>query len=141
MTSKNRAGFSLVEILTALTILAFAMTGIGRIMMTLSQRNSIMDLRSKRTYAMTQQESRFLTMSLDTLAVFPTTAKTFWAGDLQYTRRLSITNTGNNRWTVKITIVPTGLHGANYNYSDTLAKDSVSFDRSKPMRDALCTGC
>src|SRR5579864_3975475 len=127
---RGREGFSLVEILVALTMLAFAMTGIGRIMMVLDQRNSVLDLRSKRNFALMQQQTKFITMNYDTLttdsAAFRA-QKTLWAGDLQYYRRVSISSIGNDQYSIKVVIIPSGLHGSNYNYNDTLQKDSVIF--------------
>lgn len=128
----NRRGFSLVEIIVALTLIAFAMTALGKLAVVLSQRGRVTDLRGKRALALQRQVNKFLTLNYDTLKTFPTTTKTDTAGDFVYTRQLSITANGASEYTVKIVLVPA---------SDTTQKDSVSFERTKPASSVLCTGC
>lgn len=130
----NRSGFSLIEIIVSLTLLAVAMTALGKLAVILDQDNSTVDLRARRNFALMREENKFLAMRYDTLtsASFSTAQKTLYAGGLGYYRRITLTSDGNNRYTVKIVIVP---------LSDTTKKDSVTFDRSKTVSDVLCTGC
>lgn len=127
-----RAGFSLIEVVIAMTILAIVLMSLAKLSTIITVRGRSNDLVAKRTAALQLESNKFGAMRYDSLATFSTADKTFDLDGFSYTRKLSITSPGSNRKTIKIVIVPT---------SSTSAKDSITFDRTKPSSSALCTTC
>lgn len=127
-----RAGFSLIEVVIAMTILAIVLMSLAKLSTVVAVRGRGNDLVAMRTAALERESNKFGAIRFDSLATFPTTAKTFTFGNFAYTRNLTLTKVSTTRYTVKIVIIPT---------NNTAATDSIIFDRTKPASSALCTGC
>jgi prepilin-type N-terminal cleavage/methylation domain-containing protein len=130
---RKRSGLSLIEVLVAVMILSITMTFVGHISTGLAQSNRRNDVIAKRTFAMQQQANIIgaLPFASLTTTVLPAT-KNFTLGNFNYTRRVTITTSGNTSVgqvaTIAITIVPQTTYA-----SDTLMKESMTMLRSSPM--------
>jgi prepilin-type N-terminal cleavage/methylation domain len=129
--ARRRKGFTLAEVIVAMTLLSVVLLSLARMSMVVSVRGRTNAISAKRTFVMIEEANKFGAMPYATLAAFPTTNTTVTAGDFTYTRRLAITEV-SNRLTVKIAIVPS---------ADATMVDSVWVYRSKPAQSPLCTGC
>jgi prepilin-type N-terminal cleavage/methylation domain-containing protein len=128
----RRGGFSLIEIMIAMTMLAIIMLSLAKLSIVVSSRGRSNSIVSKRTAVLQREFNKLGAMPYATLLTFSTTNLTTTAGDFTYTRRLTRTTSGTNRLTMKIVIVPA---------TDTTKKDSLSFDRVQSLTSSLCTGC
>jgi prepilin-type N-terminal cleavage/methylation domain-containing protein len=129
--ARPRRGFTLAEIIVAMTLLSIVLLSMARMSVVVSKRGRTNAISAKRTFAMIEEANKFGAMPYDTLNLFSTANATLTAGDFTYTRRLARTTTGT-RITLKIAIVPS---------ADTTMVDSVWVYRSKPAQSPLCTGC
>jgi prepilin-type N-terminal cleavage/methylation domain-containing protein len=141
--SRLRQGFSLTEVMMAMTLLSIVLLSMARMSMVVSARGRANDIVAKRNAVLIQQANKYGAMPYDSLitvhAGFPSpgtaqsasASATFTAGDFKFTRRIAVTTSGVNR-TLRIQIVPT---------LDTTKKDSVMVYRSKPAGSPLCVGC
>ena len=130
---RKRQGFSLVEVMVAMTLLAIVMMSLAKMSVTVATIGRTNDLVAKRTAALQMEANKLGAMPFDSLATFSTTTKTFTKGTFSYSRRLVITPLGTSRDSIKIVVIPT---------ANTAKKDSVTIIRSKPLTNALCTsGC
>lgn len=129
--ARHRRGFTLAEVIVAMTFLSIVLLSMARMSMVVSQRGRTNGISAKRTFVMIEEANKFGAMPYDTLAAFSISNVTKTAGDFTYTRRLARTVT-SNRITLKIAIVPR---------ADTTMVDSVWVNRSKPAQSPLCTGC
>lgn len=127
----RRRGFSLAEVIVAMTLLSVVLLSLARMSMVVSMRGRSNAIAAKRTFVMIEEANKFGAMPYATLAAFSTSNTTVTAGDFTYTRRLAIT-TVSNRITLKIAIVPS---------ADPTMVDSVWVYKSKPAESPLCTGC
>lgn len=128
---RQRRGFTLAEVIVAMTFLSIVLLSMARMSMVVSKRGRTNGISAKRTFVMIEEANKFGAMPYDTLAAFSTSNVTRTAGDFTYTRRLARTIL-SNRITLKIAIVPR---------ADTTMVDSVWVNRSKPAQSPLCTGC
>ena len=130
---RKRSGLSLIEVLVAVMILSITMTFVGHISAGLTQSNRRNDIIAKRTFAMQQQANIIgaLPFASLTTTVLPAT-KNFTLGDFTYTRRVTITTSGNTSIgqtaNLTITIVPQTSYA-----SDTLLKETMTMLRSSPL--------
>ena len=130
---RRRSGFSLLEVVIAMTILSLALMGIGRFSATLHIRSRGNDLVAKRAAALQLEANKFAAVPYSTLSTWSTTDKTFTRGDFTYTRKLSISTASSTRYTIKVIVVPS---------TDATRKDSVMIDRTlPPTASPLCVGC
>lgn len=128
-----RSGFSLIEVMVAMTILAIVLMSLAKLSTLVSVRGRSNELVTKRAAALQLETNKFGAMRYDSLGTFNTADKTFSLDGFSYTRKLTITTVSTTRKTVKIVIVPT---------SSSSSKDSITFDRTKPSSGSLCTsGC
>lgn len=127
-----RGGFSLVEVIVAMTILALVLMSLAKLSTVVAVRGRGNDLVAMRTAAIERESNKFGAIRFDSLATFDVTPKTFTFGKFAYLRTLSLTKISTTRYTVKVVITPV---------KNTAAKDSIIFDRTKPAASALCTGC
>ena len=127
-----RRGFSLVEVLVALTLLSLVLMSMAKMAFTIAAAGRYNDVVAKRTAVLVQEANKFNAMPFDSLATVVTTAKTFTMGDFKFTRSLTITTNSTTRKTIKIVITP---------YYYTTKKDSVFVTRTKPAGSPLCTSC
>lgn len=128
----HRSGFSLIEVMVAMTILAIVLMSLAKLSTVVAVRGRGNDVVAKRMAVLQMEANKFGAMRFDSLATFPTTTKSFTVSGFSYTRRLTITSPSSNRRTIKIVIVPA---------TKPTATDSIIFDRTKPGAGALCSGC
>lgn len=128
-----RPGFSLIEIIVAMTLLAVVLLSLSGMAAKAAVRAETNDLMTKRTAALQLEASKLGAMPFTTLAALSTASASYTLDGFTYTRRLTRT-AGTNRYTIKVVIVPA---------LDTTKKDSVIFDRANPPSSTpLCTsGC
>jgi prepilin-type N-terminal cleavage/methylation domain-containing protein len=130
---RRRRGFSLIEVMVAMTLLSIVMMSLAKISVSVATRARMNDLVAKRNAALQLESNKFVTVPFDSLRNWSTTTKTFTRGDFSYTRRLTITQVTAMRYTVKVVVTPT---------KNTAKKDSVMLDRTKPPTGSpLCVGC
>jgi prepilin-type N-terminal cleavage/methylation domain-containing protein len=130
---RARAGFSLLEVMVAMTMLSIILMSLAKISTVISVRSRSNDLVAKRSAILTLEANKFGAMPFDSLRLFSTTDVTRTLGGFSYTRTLTRVNNSSTRSTLKIVITPTT--------SPTL-KDSVMLDRTKPSTTTpLCTNC
>jgi prepilin-type N-terminal cleavage/methylation domain-containing protein len=131
--TQPRKGFSLIEVMVAMTLLAIVLMSLAKMSLMVSMRGRSNDLFAKRTAVLQLESNKLGAVPYATLSTWPTTTATLTLGDFTYKRRMAIANTGSNRYTIKILIIP---------MKDTTKKDSVMLDRTLPAtRTPLCTGC
>jgi prepilin-type N-terminal cleavage/methylation domain-containing protein len=131
--TKSPKGFSLIEVMVAMTMLAIVLMSLAKMSLMVSLRGRDNDLFAKRTAVLQLEANKLGAIPYATLASWPTTTTTLTLGGFAYTRRMAIANTGTNRYSIKVIIVPT---------SDTTKKDSVTLDRTKPATNTpLCLTC
>jgi prepilin-type N-terminal cleavage/methylation domain-containing protein len=131
--TQNRKGFSLIEVIVAMTLLAIVLMSLARMSLTVAVRGRGNDLFAKRTAVLQLESNKLGAVPYATLSTWPTTSQTLTLGDFTYRRRMAIANTSTNRYSIKIIVMP---------MSDTTKKDSVTLDRTLPAtRTPLCTGC
>jgi prepilin-type N-terminal cleavage/methylation domain-containing protein len=129
---RARRGFSLVEVLVALTLLSLVLMSMAKMAFTIAAAGRLNDTVAKRTAVLTQEANKFNAMSFDSLATVSTASKTYTMGDFKFTRTLTITTNSSTRKTIKIVITP---------FYNTTKKDSVFVIRTKPAGSPLCTTC
>jgi len=128
---RRRAGFSLVEVIIALTMLAIAMMLLARMSYVVSQIGRTNDLVSKRNAALAQEAGRFGVMSFTDIAKQSSGNTLMLVGDFTFTRKLTITATTTSRYTIKIVVAP---------QTKEFKADSVTFSRTRPaLGSPLCT--
>jgi prepilin-type N-terminal cleavage/methylation domain-containing protein len=131
--SGARKGFSLIEIMVSLTILAVVLSSVAKLAGIVAVRGRDADAYAKRSAALQLEANKFGSMPFSTLKTWSTADKSFTISGFSYTRKLTITAPSSNRYTIKIVIVPT---------SSSIGRDSVFVDRtSPPSSTVLCTGC
>jgi prepilin-type N-terminal cleavage/methylation domain-containing protein len=131
--TRQRRGFSLIEVMVAMTLLSIVMMSLAKISVSIATRARLNDLVAKRNAALQLESNKFVTVPFDSLRNWSTTTKTFTRGNFAYTRRLTITAVNSMRYTVKIVVTPS---------ANSAKKDSVIIDRTKPpMGSPLCVGC
>lgn len=109
----RRAGFSLIEIIVAMTLIGIAFSSIMALQVKVRTRQSRLTEQSARNAILLQEINRVESMRYDTLATMLVN-DTLSTGTFQYIRRFARTTgatptgTQQHPWTeVKITIVPT----------------------------------
>lgn len=129
----NRRGFSLIEVMVAMTLLAIVMLSLAKMSVTVATIGRTNDIIAKRNAVLQMEANKLGAVPFDSLATFSTTTKSFTQGTFGYTRRLVIQTAGTSRDSIKIVVTPT---------ANTAKKDSVFIIRSKPLSSVLCTtGC
>ena len=129
----SRRGFSLIEVMVAMTILSIVLLSVAQTATAVATRGRRSDLIAKRSAALQLESNKFLAVPFANLATWPTADKTLSHGSFSYTRKLRITQASATRYTISVVVIPT---------SDSTKKDSLSFDRvMSTMGSPLCTGC
>lgn len=129
---RARRGFSLIEILVAMTLLSIVLMSLARITFTVASRGRTNDIVAKRNAVLVQEANKFNAMSFANLAGFTATNVTLTSGDFKYNRAVTITYNTSTRATIKIVITPS---------LDATKKDSVFVHRVNPPGSPLCVGC
>jgi prepilin-type N-terminal cleavage/methylation domain-containing protein len=130
--SRPRRGFSLTEVLMAMTLLSVVLLSLAKMSFTLSQRSRWNDQRAKRNAVLMQEANKFGAMPYANLAGFSEADKSVTTGDFSYTRRLDIEPVGTTGYKIKIVVAPA---------RDATQTDSVFVYRTKPAGSPLCVGC
>jgi prepilin-type N-terminal cleavage/methylation domain-containing protein len=131
--TKSRKGFSLIEVMVAMTMLAIVLMSLAKMSLVVAVRGRGNDLFAKRTAVLQLEANKLGAIPYSTLASWSTTTTTLTLGDFTYKRRMAIANTGTNRYSIKVIIIP---------MSDTTKQDSVTLDRTKPATNTpLCLTC
>ena len=129
----SRKGFSLIEVMVAMTVLSIVMMSLAKIGVAVAVKGRTNDLVAKRNAALQLEANKLGTVPFANLGTWSTTTKTFTNGGFSYTRRTTISSMNMYRYAVKVVVVPT---------LDPSKKDSVMFDRTKPPANTvLCTTC
>ena len=129
---RGRKGFSLIEVMVAMTMLSLVMLQLAKVTMALSLRNRTSDLVAKRIASLQLEANKFGAVPYSRLASWSTADQTLTRGNFTYTRRLTITTMSSTRYTIKIVVVPS---------ADSTKKDSVMIDRTKPPGSICASGC
>jgi prepilin-type N-terminal cleavage/methylation domain-containing protein len=130
---KNRQGFSLIEVMVAMTIFGVVMLGMAQMGAAVAVKGRTNDLVAKRNAALQMEANKFGAVPFDSLKNWSIADKTRSLGSFTYTRRLVITQTSSTRYTVKVVVTPA---------LDPSKKDSLMVERSLPPTGSpLCVGC
>ena len=121
---RQRRGISMVEVLVAMTLLAFVLGSLGLLAAKTAGRARALDANSARTFVLMQQSNRFSVLPYDSIPSYAPKTDTVTAGRFQYLRKVSYTNstTGSEYRTVKVLLIP---------LADQTKKDSLLFQRAK----------
>jgi len=133
---RPRRGFSLIEVIVAMTLLSGVFISLGGMMIKLSQRSHVSDIIAKRTAALTQEANRFNALPYDSLYNDKVSMadKVLTMGDFKFTRKLTLTKSSANRISISIKLVPYVSTYSSYT-------DSVVVYRTKAAGSPLCVGC
>jgi prepilin-type N-terminal cleavage/methylation domain-containing protein len=129
---RRRSGFSLTEVLVAMTLLSIILMGLARVTFSMATAGRSNDVVAKRNAVLVQEANKFNAMPFDSLATVSTSDRTYTFGDFKFTRRIGITTNSTAHKTIKIVITP---------FYATTKKDSVFVTRTKPAGSPLCVGC
>jgi prepilin-type N-terminal cleavage/methylation domain-containing protein len=131
--TQTRKGFSLIEVMIAMTLLAIVLMSLAKMSLMVGMRGRGNDMVAKRTAVLQLEANKLGAIPYSSLSTWSTSPTTLMLGDFAYTRRMAIANTGTNRYSIKLIVMPS---------SDTMRKDSVTLDRTKPATNTpLCIGC
>lgn len=134
--NRARKGFSLIEIMVALTMLSLVLMSLAKLATLAAVRGRSNDSYAKRTAALNLESNKFSAMRFANIGTFSTADKTFTLNGFSYTRQLSITTVSSTQYTIKIVVVPTATTVG------VVGKDSVIITRtSPPSSTPLCTTC
>src|SRR3954469_21373751 len=133
---RKRGGFSLVEVLVALTMLSIILMSLARVTFQMAASSRTNDIVAKRTAALIEEANKYSAMQYGLLASSSATTLTF--GDFRFQRTVTVTPRSGytTQSTVKILIVPY-IAGV----LTTAKKDSVVLYRTNPPGSPLCTSC
>lgn len=129
---RPRRGFSLAELLVAMTLLSIVLMSLAKITFTIAARGRTNDINAKRNAVLIQEANKFNAMVYDSIGKISTADKVLTMGDFKFTRQIKVDTTSATRRTIRIYIIPA---------LDATRKDSVSVHRSMPAGSPLCVGC
>ena len=128
-----RKGFSLIEVMVAMTILVIVLLSLAKISIAIGVRSRGNDIVAKRSAALQAEANKFGAVPYSTLATWPTATTTDTLGTFSFGKRLSITSAGPSRYSIKVVVIPV---------ADPTKKDSIMLDRALPPTSSpLCKGC
>jgi prepilin-type N-terminal cleavage/methylation domain-containing protein len=124
---RARRGVSLIEIIVAMTLLAFVIGALSVLSAKSARRGPELDIGSARTFVLMQQANRFLVLPYDSLATYinpQPKIDTVISGRFQYQRLVSYvqSSTGSEYKTVKVVLSP---------LTKLTQRDSLIFVRAK----------
>jgi prepilin-type N-terminal cleavage/methylation domain-containing protein len=132
----NRGGFSFIEIMVAMTLLATVLGSLGVLSAKVSERSRRAAVLAQRNYIVVQQLNRYNALPYDSLKLYALASKSdtipsavstirFLRRDTVY--RVTSGSSDTNRIEVKITIMPLSTVRR-----DTILKDSIILRRRNP---------
>ncbi len=124
-------GFSLIEIMVAMTILAVTLAGFAGLTFQYLRRVRTLDARVAQFAQVTEHAQRLQVLPWDSLAS-RAGCTTVTTGVLPHTRCVVLTDVNTGRKLVRVIITPANT---------AIKPDTVRFHRVKPFYDALCQGC
>ncbi len=124
-------GFSLIEIIVALTILSITLAGFAGLTFQYLRRVRTLDARVMQFALMGEQAQRLTVLPFDSLDS-RAGCTTFTGGTLPRTRCITVTTINSGRKQVQVVITPTDA---------ALKPDTIVFHRIRPPYNALCLGC
>ena len=128
---RSARGFSLIEIMVAMTILVITLAGFAGLTAQYMRRVRTLDSKVAQLALVAEQTQRLIVLPYDSLASRAgCTAVT--GGTLAHTRCVTVTDVNSARKQVTMIITPTNT---------AIRPDTVSFHRVKPPINALCSGC
>jgi prepilin-type N-terminal cleavage/methylation domain-containing protein len=136
MKIRIKKGFSLIEVMVALTLLSIILMSLARVTFQMAASGRTNDTVAKRNATLIEEANKFNALPFDSLATVVTTTKDLTYGDFKFQRRLTITTVTSAYKTIKIVITPY-IAGV----LTTAKKDSVFISRTKPAGSPLCTTC
>jgi prepilin-type N-terminal cleavage/methylation domain-containing protein len=122
MSTSRREGFTLIEVLVSITILAVGIIALGTLMVRSSKAADVASKASYRTAIMAKRVSYYDALPFDQL-VAGTACTTSSTAPLPYQQCTTITTISAKVMQVKIKITPTGV--------TSVPADSIMFERSK----------
>jgi prepilin-type N-terminal cleavage/methylation domain-containing protein len=129
----TRGGFSLVEIIIAMAMLTIVMILLASMSLSVGRRATLNDLNTKRNLALSQQANRISVMPFAEVAALSSGTTQLLLGGFSFNRRLTVTQSATNRYTIRIVIAP---------ITTEFRADSVTIDRTRPASGTpLCTTC
>jgi prepilin-type N-terminal cleavage/methylation domain-containing protein len=125
---RAREGFSLIEIIVAMTILVFVLGALSVLTTRTVRRSRDLDVASARTFVLMQQSNRFSALPYDSIPSYAPRIDTIVAGRYSYRRSLTYTQgtTGSEYRTLKVMLVPLFVSAATQQ-----KPDSLLFQRAK----------
>jgi type II secretory pathway pseudopilin PulG len=123
-TRRERRGISLIEVIVAMTLLAFVLGSLGLLAAKTAGRARALDANSARTFVLTQQANRFSVLPYDSIPIYAPKLDTVVAGRFQFVRRVSYTNASTGREYRRVTVLLIPL-------ADRKKPDSLVFERAK----------
>ena len=126
-------GFSLVEVIVAMALIAIVMTLLATLAIAVGRRGRVNELTTKRNLVLSQQLSRFQVMSVLDIDSVASGTTQMLVGDFTFNRRLDISTPASGRYSIKIVVEP--LDGE-------FSPDSVTIERTRMASGSpLCTIC
>jgi prepilin-type N-terminal cleavage/methylation domain-containing protein len=132
--SGNRpAGFSLIEVIIAMSLLCIVMIMLATMAIAIGRRGRVNDFTAKRNLALAQQAGRIEALPFPDVVTLASGTTQMLVGDFTFNRRLTVTPTGTTRYTIKVVVAP---------LASEFKPDSVTIVRTRPAAGMpLCTIC
>ena len=106
----KRVGFSLLEVIVAMMLLVTVLSALATLSYRVSERGQGNDLTSKRTFALQREANRFGSMTFAELATQANGPTSMLLGDFEFTRNLTVTASGADRYIITIVVLVIHLH-------------------------------
>ena len=116
---RPRRGVSLIEIIIAMTLLAFVLGSLGLLSAKSARRGRDLDVGSARTFVLMQQSNRFSVLPYDSIPAYAPRIDTVITGRFQYRRRVSYTQGVGSDYKA-VTVVLEQLPDTNAKLRDTM---------------------
>lgn len=131
--SRRCAGFTLVEVIIAMTLLSAVLIILATLSTSVTRRGRLNELTTKRNLALAQQGSRVQTMPWDDVVTLTSGSAQLLVGDFTFNRRFVVTAAGANRRIIRVVIAP---------LVQEFRPDSVTIERTRPASGTpLCSTC
>lgn len=130
---RSCAGFTLVEVIIAMTLLSAVLIILATLSTSVTRRGRLNELTTKRNLALAQQGSRVQTMPWDDVVTLTSGSAQLLVGDFTFNRRFVVTAAGANRRIIRVVIAP---------LVQEFRPDSVTIERTRPASGTpLCSTC